>query len=76
MNCLKIIYLFMKLEIYALRLNTLLDDLLGKISFVAALTVYRPARALGLMQIEIFNLPHCYLFWPRISTFNCLVFFV
>ena len=59
-----------------LRLNTLLDDLLGKISFVAALTVYRPARALGLMQIEIFNLPHCYLFWPRISTFNCLVFFV
>ena len=59
-----------------LRLNTLLDDLHGKISFVAALTVYRPARALGLMQIEIFNLPHCYLFWPRISTFNCLVFFV
>ena len=59
-----------------LRLNTLLDDLLGKISFVAALTVYRPARALGLMQIEIFNLPHCYLFWPRISTFNCRVFFV
>ena len=28
------------------------------------------------MQIEIFNLPHCYLFWPRISTFNCRVFFV
>ena len=59
-----------------LRLNTLLDDLFGKISLVAALTVYRRARALGLMQIEIFNLPHCYLFWPRISSFNCLVFFV
>ena len=28
------------------------------------------------MQIEIFNLPHCYLLWPRISTFNGLVFFV
>ena len=28
------------------------------------------------MQIEIFNLPHCYLFWSRISPFNCLVFFV
>ena len=28
------------------------------------------------MQIEIFNLPHCYLFWPRISTFNCRVCFV
>ena len=57
------------------RLNTLLDDLFGKIS-LEVLTVYRRARALGLMQFEIFNLPHCYLFWPRISTFNCLVFFV
>ena len=59
-----------------LRLNILLDELLGKISLVAALTVNRPPRALGLMQIEIFNLPHCYLFWPRMSTFNYLVFFV